>query len=66
MINTSRITPRRKSEIITSKSIIDDMISACASVIINDVKENWQFQRKEEYRKTDEYFKKSRAFKNKK
>lgn len=66
MINTSRITPRRKSEIVTSKSIIDDMISACASIIINDVKENWQFQRKEEYRKTDEYFKKSRVFKNKK
>lgn len=66
MINTSRITPRRKSEIVTSKSIIDDMLSACASMIINDVKENWQFQRKEEYRKTDEYFKKSCAFKNKK
>lgn len=66
MINTSRITPRRKSEIVTSKSIIDDMISACASVIINDVKENWQFQRKEEYRMINDYFKKSRVFKNKK
>lgn len=66
MINTSRITSRRKSEIVTSKSIIDDMISACASVIINDLKENWQFQRKEEYRIINEYFKKSRVFKNKK
>lgn len=66
MINTSRITPRRKSEIVTSKSIIDDMISACTSVIINDLKENWQFQRKEEYRIMNEYFKKSRVFKNKK
>ena len=66
MINASRITPRRKSEIVTSKSIIDNLISAFASIIINDVKENWQFQRKEEYRIINEYFKKSRAFKNKK
>lgn len=66
MINTSRITPRRKSEIVTSKSIIDNLISAFASIITNDVKENWQFQRKEEYRMMNEYFKKSRVFKNKK
>lgn len=66
MINTSRITPRRKSEIVTSKSIVDNLISAFASIIINDVKENWQFQRKEEYRIINEYFKKSRVFKNKK
>lgn len=62
----SRITPRRKREIVTPKSIIADMISACASMIRNDATENRLFQRKEEYRKTDEYFKKSRAFKNKK